>query len=452
MSLIETQFEDTLLLARRDTLSVLVLAVRDGYALPTVRTSEHHPADVRPTCRAIREQLGIDAIVLNCRDVNVTDGVVRRVLELELLSEGSSGSDNRWMRQDDLGQLAFADPAHASAVNDWFRLAASPPAPPDGRDWTTPGWWTSATSWIARQVDVAGLGAIRATEQVRSWEFSCVLHVQTEQEDLYFKALPDSYATESRLVHLLSDWASGFVPDVVARSERWLLMCACRGHTLESGAPLATWEHVASAYAELQLESTRHVPALRGLGCLERGPLQLRALIGPILSDRAALLEGTEHGLTPPEAYRLRQLQSRIEANCDELATSGLPLALEHGDLWDSNVYVADDRIEFIDWTDASLAHPFFSLMPLLVSASWDPNLSTVPDAQQRIVDAYLAHWTEYAAPERLRRALALARPLAAIHIAATYWRDIPPPHNQWWMERMVPFFLRLALAEWDNV
>jgi Ser/Thr protein kinase RdoA (MazF antagonist) len=229
-------------------------------------------------------------------------------------------------------------------------------------------------------------------------------------------------------------------------------MRACHGHSLESGAPLATWERVAVAYAELQIESTSHVAALRALGCRERGPLELRTLIGPLVSDQAAQLLGTEHGLTTGEARRLQQLRSGFEAACDELARSGPPLALEHGDLWDSNVYVADDRATFIDWTDAILAHPFFSLMPLLVSASWDPNLSAAPQAQKRIADAYLARWTAYAAPEQLRRALALARPLAAIHIAVTYWRDIPLPHSQWWMERMVPFFLRLALAEWDKM
>jgi len=238
----------------------------------------------------------------------------------------------------------------------------------------------------------------------------------------------------------------------VATNSQWLLTRACGGHSLESGAPLATWERVARTYAELQIESTSHLPKLRALGCRERGPLDLRALIGPLVGDHAAQLQGTEHGLTTSETSRLQQLQPPIEAACDELASSGLPLALEHGDLWDSNVYVADDRVEFIDWTDASLAHPFFSLMPLLVSAAWDPNLSTVPEAQQRIADAYLSKWTAYAAPKRLRRALAVARPLAAIHIAATYWRDVPQPHSQWWMERMLPFFLRLALAEWDQL
>jgi aminoglycoside phosphotransferase (APT) family kinase protein len=254
------------------------------------------------------------------------------------------------------------------------------------------------------------------------------------------------------LVHHLAQWEPAFVPAVVATNtyERWLLMRACRGRALDSGAPLTAWERVAGAYAELQVESSTHAATLRALGCREHGPLELRTSVGPLVGDEAALLRGTEHGLTAEETGRLRQLRPSLEAACDELAQSGLPRALEHGDLWSSNVYVGDDRVAFIDWTDASLSHPFFSLAPLLLSASWDPYLSTVPDAQQRIVDSYLEHWTTYAAPERLRRALALARPLAAMHIAITYWRDIPRPHTQWWIKRMVPFFLRMALAEWD--
>jgi Phosphotransferase enzyme family len=356
------------------------------------------------------------------------------------------------MHEADFSQVVFSDPAQASAVIHWCRAAAGPPAPPDGRDWLTPGWWTSATDWIARRVDAVGLGAPRAVEQIRSWEFSCVLRIETAQGTLYCKALPDSYTTEPQLVQCLAQWHSAFVPDVVAANRHWLLMRACRGHSLDSGAPLATWERVARAYAALQIESTLNLPKLRALGCRERGPLDLRSMVGSLVDDHAAHLQGTEHGLTTTETSRLQQLQPRIELACDELVSSGLPLALEHGDLWDSNVFVADDRVEFIDWTDACLAHPFFSLMPLLVSAAWDPTLSRVPEAQQRIADAYLSKWTAYAAPERLRRTRAVARPLAAIHIAVTYWRDIPRLHSQWSMERMVPFFLRLALAEWDQL
>jgi hypothetical protein len=127
-----------------------------------------------------------------------------------------------------------------------------------------------------------------------------------------------------------------------------------------------------------------------------------------------------------------------------------LPLALEHGDLWSSNVYVGDNAVQFIDWTDASVSHPFFSLMPLLQSARWDLDPTTAPGVQARVIDRYLEQWLPFAPRERLRRALAIARPLAALHIATTYWRDTPQPHNQWWIPRMVPFFVRMALEQWD--
>jgi hypothetical protein len=68
------------------------------------------------------------------------------------------------------------------------------------------------------------------------------------------------------------------------------------------------------------------------------------------------------------------------------------------------------------------------------------------------LIDAYLERWTAYATRERLRRALALAGPLAALHIAMTYWREVPRPHTQWWIPRMVPFFVRMALEQWEAI
>jgi hypothetical protein len=219
---------------------------------------------------------------------------------------------------------------------------------------------------------------------------------------------------------------------------------------LEEGAPPGAWERAARGYAELQVASTLQVQQLEAVGCPVRGPLELRSVIGPLLADETALLGPGEHGLLIEQLSRLRRLRPSLERACDELADSGLPMALEHGDLWSSNVYVGDNAVQFIDWTDASVSHPFFSLMPLLQSAQWDLDPTTVPGVQARVIDRYLEQWLPFAPRQRLRRALAIARPLAALHIATTYWRDIPQPHNQWWIPRMVPFFVRMALEQWD--
>ena len=150
-------------------------------------------------------------------------------------------------------------------------------------------------------------------------------------------------------------------------------MRACRGQALEAGAPLCAWERAASTYAELQVASTAHANRLHALGCRLRGPLELRTLVGPLLSDKPVLLGAGAYGLSLDELRRLHRLRMGLEAACYGLADSSLPLALEHGDLWSSSVYVSDSEVAFIDWTDASLSHPFFSLMPLLQSAQMGP-------------------------------------------------------------------------------
>src|SRR5579864_5740961 len=107
MPLIEDRFEDTLLIARRDMPSVVVKAVPGGYTLPTVRTASHHPADVGPTRSAIRDQLGLEVVILACQQVDVAGGVVRRLLELELLDGLADTSGLSWMHEGDLTHLVL---------------------------------------------------------------------------------------------------------------------------------------------------------------------------------------------------------------------------------------------------------------------------------------------------------------------------------------------------------
>jgi len=167
------------------------------------------------------------------------------------------------------------------------------------------------------------------------------------------------------------------------------------------------------------LGSTRRASARAGLSRPLAGHLA-HAPATP--SGRRRGIHGRqEHGLTATELQRLRAHRPWLEAACDELAAASLPQALEHGDLWVSNIFVGGGEPTFIDWTDACLSHPFLSLGPLLRSADWDPHL--IGDtARQDITDAYLEAWSAYASPARLRQLLKLAEPLAALHIAVSIW------------------------------
>lgn len=450
MPLIEDRFEDTLLIVRGDPPAALVVLQGAQWVLPVVHTRDHHPADVRPTRRSIRAQLGMDSFVRSCRHVAAGGGVVRRLLEVEPLDppqdDARALSPRRWIGAAEIGDV-LAAPTSARTALERMLDPAGRSAIVDGRAWTQSGWLTRASAWLARQARAGGW-LIRGIEQIRAWEFSCVLRVETDGGELYLKALPRTYAAEVALAQQLATWYPAHVPAVVATDprRRWVLLRACPGRCLEDGAPLAEWQRVVRVYGQMQLASAARIEQLRALGCPDRSPKALRAALAPLLADEAALMGSDDEGLTPAELGRLRSSRPWLEAACDHLVASGLPLTVEHGDLWASNIFVGDGEPRFIDWTDACISHPFLSLAPLLRSASWDSRLAAHNNARRRIADAYLGVWSTYARAADLRRALALAEPLAALHIAVSYWSLTPRPHRQWWMPRGVPFFARMAL------
>jgi hypothetical protein len=47
---------------------------------------------------------------------------------------------------------------------------------------------------------------------------------------------------------------------------------------------------------------------------------------------------------------------------CDELAGYGLPETIQHDDFHDGQVFVRDGRYLLLDWGDACVSHPFFTL------------------------------------------------------------------------------------------
>ena len=83
--------------------------------------------------------------------------------------------------------------------------------------------------------------------------------------------------------------------------------------------------------------------------------------------------------------------------------SGGVTGSLQHDDLHDANVFVADGRHRFFDWGDASVAHPFLSLLvPLRVAA----DALGVPNGDRvllRLRDAYLEPWSAYGSPAELR-------------------------------------------------
>jgi aminoglycoside phosphotransferase (APT) family kinase protein len=89
------------------------------------------------------------------------------------------------------------------------------------------------------------------------------------------------------------------------------------------------------------------------------------------------------------ELASLRNFAPRFVQLCGELDRAGIPAGVQHDDLHRTNVFVDHGHCRVIDWGDASIGHPFTSLV--VTFRFLEPRIS--PRNLQRLSDAYLEPW-----------------------------------------------------------
>jgi hypothetical protein len=204
------------------------------------------------------------------------------------------------------------------------------------------------------------------------------------------------------------------------------------------------WEGALRDYAGMQRVLAYHVDALHAVGVPYRGVPWLRSGLARLLADTGTLTRGRA-GLSPDEIVTLRAREPELEAACTTWERSGVPISLEHGDFSPWQVQIDRDSCRFLDWSDSSLAPPFFSMLGVLGESA--AGLPGVPDATSRLRDAYLSGWTGLASPHVLQHGFELAQRLAPLHHALIYYVDILPAMEQRWeMEPMLTHYLRMLL------
>lgn len=176
------------------------------------------------------------------------------------------------------------------------------------------------------------------------------------------------------------------------------------------GSHRRAWEPILQAYAALQIESTAHLGELAALGLHDRRLEQLPKYFQAVLSDKDLLLLGQKDGLSRAQYQRLLALTTQFKAICSELAAAPIPSAtLEHGDFHDANIFYAAGRFKIFDWGDASLSHPFFSLINPLRMSAYQLEIEEDDPQLTWIRDAYFEPWTQTASRAEILEAWNLA-------------------------------------------
>jgi hypothetical protein len=393
-----------------DRPAVLLMERTGALALPeTELPAKVWTADATAILPALRELVGFDAVLLGC--VREHQDEAARVLAATLMATpreaAPPGPGARWAGREDLAGAAFPQHDQAMVAGVLDELAEGPAG--SGRaPWAARGWFQAAEGWLRGSLDTLGDVATGPVQQVQLWELSCILRVPTVHGDVWFKASRDSplFVNEAVLTRELA----GLFPDHVP-------------------APLAV----------------DAVDRLLGAGCLDRRLAWLSAQAEGWLPavQETGRLAGIDAAtwLSADEVAELAAAGPRLAAMCGELAAFAVPATLLHGDLHLSNVAKGPAGYLFFDWTDACVAHPFLDM--ITVFHEEDGAL------RDRLRDAYLAEWTRFEPPDRLRRAWELAEPLGALHHAVSYRSivaNLDPPIDLHMMQSTA-YWLRKVIA-----
>lgn len=267
-------------------------------------------------------------------------------------------------------------------------------------------WLDEIATWLREKLAQRNLPPHILLESVREQPWSIVLRTSTSQGFVYFKASASDGRHEPELLTALAQQWPDQVPVPLATDPHrgWMLLP-------DYGVPLRSlfdetdqiniWERLLPRYAEIQIASSTNTQRWLNLGVPDRRVERLPTLLTTLLADDGALCIGQLGGLLESERAAIRNLLPEVEAYCRDLAAMPHSAALDHGDLHDGNVLVQDDNYRFVDWGDANLTHPFFSL--LVTCPVDDLAGSEGKKTVARLRDAYLEPWGKYAPVQSLR-------------------------------------------------
>jgi aminoglycoside phosphotransferase (APT) family kinase protein len=441
----------------------------EAWALPAfVPEREIHNGELPHARRCVAAQLGVDLSVRYA--LRLFEPALPGALNLFVLERGGHDAPKglgRWVGAAELAGLTLALPRQHAALEAWLAEEAGEALPSLALPWWQEGWLAAADAWLMQQAGQRGFEPVRPAERLRSAGTAAIVRLPARPADLYLKALPPFHGHEAPLLLRLAERHPEHLPviEAVDGERGWVLMRDFGGRPLGSDTPVAEWERVARAYAQMQIAATGSVPEWLALGCPDLRLDQLTAEMERLFAAAPDYLRGLKNALSPEEHAALHARAGMFRDPAAALAEYVIPPSLEHGDLHAGNIRVGDEGPLFYDWSGACVTHPFFGLSDLIADDDWFPEQ---PEFNERMRDAYLEPWSFHAPMEALRAAYRLCQPVREVYIAFQQCRTIEQyqqrlggreciaetpsgnavEYTQWWLAHQLRKLIRMEMKE----
>lgn len=273
--------------------------------------------------------------------------------------------------------------------------------------------------------------SITSSNQVilRNSPWSVVYRISSTQGAIFVKKVSGNLAYEVELTVALRKLFPEVIPFIHGYDvSRCILVMADGGTPLRECIScrdeLHHLDEVLRQYARLQLKTTDISAELLKKGVPDRRLEAMPLLYSSLLSRRELLIDihlGKGAGLTNEQLNDAHRKSSALSSLSGQLASAGIPATLHHDDFHDANILVHPKGIHFIDWGEASIAHPFYSLLIMQRSLSFHLKLDSRDPSLMRLIDLYLEMWEDYGSKKQLREAFTIAQKLAVINRCFTW-------------------------------
>ncbi len=288
--------------------------------------------------------------------------------------------------------------------------------------------------WIAERLGEHGLRMTEQPEPHRQRPWSTVLKIRTDSGTVWFKANGAGTAYEVRLLDALQRFGAPCVPAPLALDfdRAWSLLpdagTPLRG-LVRTSTSADHWTRILGAYAELQRTVTPRAAELVALGVPDLRPAAMPDLYVKLLADTDWLGKGTDDGLSAAEHHRLEALVPIVTRWGEQLDAASIPPTVQHDDFHDGNIFVREGAsgpdYAFLDWGDASIAHPFASLLVVIRHVTADLDHETAVALAATLRDAYLEPWTGAHSRAELLDVVRSATQLAKVGRALAWQRAL---------------------------
>jgi hypothetical protein len=409
-----------ILLYRNDLTELLVEAKSDGLRLPAVPVPVHTRTAEQITT-AIQRMWELETYCLFPLTVDNSSeiSVIHQVVEAYRIDRHVP-TGMRWLPLTALSAHAFEDSrdyeakGKSIALLDQYRNGQLVGA------FGKPEWFREVTAWVEALASAADLHLNGRFRQLNACPTFSLLRFETDGPAVWFKAVGEPNVNEYSITLTLASTFPEFVPHILGSRKDWnaWLMLEAVGSELGANSSACAWETVAENLAFLEIASLGRRFELIDAGSKDLRPWALYNLVDPFFDSMTELMERQTKPLPAPLSRdELLALGLEIRSALEELEAAGVPNTLGHLDMNPGNVVVSDPGCVFLDWAEAYVGPPFFSLEYLL--QHWRRMRQEDPDAKPSLLSRYAKVWSRFASSEQIATSFKLAPLLAAFAYAA---------------------------------